>query len=97
MKSLTKERIPMADWVKAFAIYLVVVSHTAIARPVANWAFMVEIPLFFFMSGYLFRFRSNPLVQCLRQEALPPDNHPIHHDKHRDLSLLAARHKTLQR
>ncbi len=60
MKSLTKERIPMADWVKAFAIYLVVVSHTAIARPVAHWAFMVEIPLFFFMSGYLFRFRSNP-------------------------------------
>lgn len=50
----------MADWVKAFAIYLVVVSHTAIARPVAHWAFMVEIPLFFFMSGYLFRFRSNP-------------------------------------
>ena len=50
----------MADWVKAFAIYLVVVSHTAIARPVAHWAFMVEIPLFFFMSGYLFRFRSTP-------------------------------------
>lgn len=50
----------MADWVKAIAIYLVVMSHTAIARPVANWAFMVEIPLFFFMSGYLFRFDRNP-------------------------------------
>lgn len=60
MNSLSTERIPMADWVKAIAIYLVVMSHTAIARPVANWAFMVEIPLFFFMSGYLFRFDRNP-------------------------------------
>ena len=39
----------MADWAKALAIYLVVMSHTTISRPIANWAFMVEIPLFFFM------------------------------------------------
>lgn len=58
-ESITR-RINMADWTKAVAIYLVILSHTAVARPVANYAFMVEIPLFFFMSGYLFKFDSNP-------------------------------------
>lgn len=54
------QRIYMADWAKAAAICLVIMSHTAIARPVAEYAFMVEIPLFFFLSGYLFRFDRNP-------------------------------------
>lgn len=60
MENHTKIRINMADWAKAVAIYLVILSHTAVARPIANYAFMVEIPLFFFMSGYLFRFERNP-------------------------------------
>lgn len=61
MENSTKDiRINMADWTKAVAIYLVILSHTAVARPIANYAFMVEIPLFFFMSGYLFRFERNP-------------------------------------
>ena len=53
----------MADWAKALAIYLVVMSHTTISRPIANWAFMVEIPLFFFMSGFLFRFDRHPIFK----------------------------------
>lgn len=66
----------MADWAKALAIYLVVMSHTTISRPIANWAFMVEIPLFFFMSGFLFRFDRHPIfkvfaIKRFRQIIIP--------------------------
>ena len=66
----------MADWAKALAIYLVVMSHTTISRPIANWAFMVEIPLFFFMSGFLFSFDRHPIfkdfaIKRFRQIIIP--------------------------
>lgn len=74
--NVSTTRISMADWAKALAIYLVVMSHTTISRPIANWAFMVEIPLFFFMSGFLFRFDRHPIfkvfaIKRFRQIIIP--------------------------
>lgn len=53
-------RIVWLDYGKALAIYLVVLAHTAIFKPVEAFIYTFHMPFFFFMSGYLFSFDKYP-------------------------------------
>ena len=53
-------RIVWLDYGKAIAIYLVVLAHTAIYKPVEAFIYTFHMPFFFFMSGYLFSFDKYP-------------------------------------
>ena len=53
-------RIVWLDYGKAIAIYLVVLAHTAIYKPVESFIYTFHMPFFFFMSGYLFSFEKYP-------------------------------------
>ena len=53
-------RIVWLDYGKALAIYLVVLAHTAIFKPVEAFIYTFHMPFFFFMSGYLFSFGKYP-------------------------------------
>lgn len=52
-----EKRIIWADYAKAAGIYLVILSHTMTSDNVKEWAYVFHMPLFFFISGYLFSFR----------------------------------------
>ena len=52
-------RIDSIDIAKALGIFLVVYAHTPLDERVQNWIYVFHMPLFFFISGYLFRFASN--------------------------------------
>ena len=54
------KRIVWLDYGKAVAIYLVVLAHTAIYKPVESFIYTFHMPFFFFMSGYLFSFEKYP-------------------------------------
>ena len=60
--SMTTTRIAFADWAKAVGIFLVVLAHTALWHPLQNWIYVFHMPLFFFMSGYLFSFKRHPTL-----------------------------------
>ena len=53
------ERIVWIDYAKALGIYLVILAHTQIEASVTNWISVFRMPLFFFLSGYLFSFERN--------------------------------------
>ena len=55
-----KQRIDYIDTAKAAAITLVIIGHTPVYEPLAKWIYVFHIPLFFFISGYLFSFGRNP-------------------------------------
>ncbi|MDY3782135.1 MAG: acyltransferase family protein [Candidatus Faecousia sp.] len=51
----TKTRVAWVDSARGFGILAVVVSHVISGHPVAKWMFTFHVPLFFFLSGFVFR------------------------------------------
>lgn len=51
------------DIAKALGIYCVVLAHTVLYVPLRSWIYTFHMPLFFFLSGYLFSYGRNAL--CL--------------------------------
>lgn len=47
------------DYAKVFGIYCVILAHTMLYKPLQNWIYVFHMPLFFFLSGYLFNFERN--------------------------------------
>ncbi len=54
------QRFIWMDYAKTIGIFLVVLAHTHLYKPVDNCIYTFLMPLFFFMSGYLFSFSKNP-------------------------------------
>ena len=54
-------RIVWIDYAKAIGIYLVILAHTQTAPFVVDWISVFRMPLFFFLSGYLFSYDRNPV------------------------------------
>ena len=51
----TQRRIAWADMAKGYGILAIMVSHVFTGHPVSQWLFTFHVPLFFFLSGFLFR------------------------------------------
>ena len=50
------QRFDYIDWMKAIGIWLIVLGHVPITNEdVVGWIFSFHVPLFFFISGYLFK------------------------------------------
>lgn len=56
-----KTRIIWIDYVKAMAIFLVVLAHTPLWKPLQDWIYVFHMPVFFFLSGYLFSPSRHPV------------------------------------
>lgn len=54
---MAAERIKWLDAAKGIGIIFVVLGHTSIPEPLANYIWSFHIPLFFLLSGYLFGMR----------------------------------------
>lgn len=54
------KHVQWVDYAKVIGIYSVVLGHTALYTPLTNWIYTFSMPLFFFLSGYLFSFERNP-------------------------------------
>ena len=57
------KRILWIDNAKALGIFLVILAHTQINGSVTDWISVFRMPLFFFISGYLFSFERNPSIK----------------------------------
>lgn len=55
--------IGWVDYGKVIGIYLVVLAHTSLFIPLEIGIYTFHMPLFFFISGYLFSFDRNPLYK----------------------------------
>jgi len=53
------KRLVWIDDAKAIGIFLVILAHTQIWGSVTDWISVFRMPLFFFLSGYLFSFQRN--------------------------------------
>ncbi len=65
-----------ADYAKAIGIFFVLLGHTQIWGPVVDWVSVFHMPLFFFISGFLFSYDRNPqlgpfLKKRFRQLVIP--------------------------
>lgn len=56
---MNENRIVSVDYAKAIGIYMVVLAHTQLYVPLTNWIYVFHMPLFFFVSGYLFSFEKH--------------------------------------
>ena len=54
------KRLVWLDDAKTIGIFLVILAHTQIWSSVTDWISVFRMPLFFFMSGFLFSFQRNP-------------------------------------
>ena len=54
------DRIVWVDYAKAFGIFLVILAHTHLYKPLQDWICVFHMPLFFFISGYLFSYDRHP-------------------------------------
>ena len=52
-------------WAKGYGILAIMVSHVFTGHPVSQWLFTFHVPLFFFLSGFLFR-EGKPLGSFLK-------------------------------
>lgn len=50
-----KDRIVWIDWAKVIGIYLVVLGHLPLNANIVTFIYSFHIPLFFFLSGYLYK------------------------------------------
>lgn len=49
-------RITFVDIAKGFGIFLIILGHLiTYGHPIFKWIFSFHIPLFFFLSGYVFK------------------------------------------
>ena len=61
----TKTRLAWVDTARGFGILAVVLSHVISGHPVAKWMFTYHVPLFFFLSGVIFR-ADKPFLEFLK-------------------------------
>ena len=54
------QRIDYIDTAKAIGIFLVVLAHTQMRSEITDWIYVFHMPLFFFLSGFLFDFKRYP-------------------------------------
>ncbi|MGY4537148.1 acyltransferase [Mucilaginibacter sp. UYNi724] len=71
-----RKRIMWIDYAKFIGIFLVVLGHQSISKPLSTFIFAFHMPLFFFISGYLFKVDKGVTYQAffvkkLRQLMLP--------------------------
>lgn len=60
-----KDRIILVDWIKAVGIWLVVLGHMPMTNTTFhNVIYSFHIPLFFFISGFLYKYDSN-IKRCM--------------------------------
>lgn len=57
------KRVGWIDYGKLVGIYLVVLAHTDLFVPLKNGIYTFLMPVFFFISGYLFSFSRNPVYK----------------------------------
>ena len=51
---MIKKRIDWVDMSRGFAMLLVMLGHTYCAESIRYWFYTFHVPLFFFLSGYVF-------------------------------------------
>lgn len=56
------KRIDWIDTARGISIFLVVLGHTVLPQPWLNYVFSFHMPLFFFLSGYLFNPQKYPTL-----------------------------------
>lgn len=56
---MQKERIIWIDYCKVFAIFCVILGHMSINHYALDYIFSFHMPLFFFISGYLYHYKGN--------------------------------------
>lgn len=76
MTSSDNKRIACIDFAKIIGIYCVVLAHTQLDKQLQNWIYVFHMPLFFFISGFLFSYGRNKsfgsfVRKRLRQLMLP--------------------------
>ena len=54
------KRFIWVDYAKTIGIYLVILGHSYICTPINEIIYTFHMPLFFFLSGYLFSFERYP-------------------------------------
>lgn len=52
---MEKKRVAWVDTAKGWGILAIMVSHVMTGHPVSRWLYTFHVPLFFFLSGFLFR------------------------------------------
>lgn len=70
------QRINFIDYAKAIGIFLVVLAHTPLKSEITDWIYVFHMPLFFFLSGYLFDIKRYPtfngfMVRRFHQLVIP--------------------------
>lgn len=60
---MVEKHINWIDYGKAIGIFLVVFAHTDLFTPFKNGIYTFLMPLFFFISGYLFSYERNPVYK----------------------------------
>lgn len=50
-----RKRLPWVDMAKGYGILAIIVSHVFTGHTLSRWLFTFHVPLFFFLSGYVFR------------------------------------------
>lgn len=51
----TKKRLSWVDVARGYGILAILMSHIMTGHPLSKWLFTFHVPLFFFLSGYVFR------------------------------------------
>lgn len=58
-------RIKWIDWSKGLGILLVILGHTFCPNSIKVWLYSFHMPLFFFLSGYVFKMKTNSFKEFL--------------------------------
>lgn len=71
-----QQRKDYIDYAKAIGIFLVVLAHTPLKNEVSDWIYVFHMPLFFYLSGFLFDFKRYPdykrfIVRRFHQLVIP--------------------------
>ena len=60
-------RLSWVDMARGFAVLLVMIGHSGAPKILVNWLYLFHIPLFFFLSGYVFKWEKHrDLKQFIR-------------------------------
>lgn len=74
MMADSKVRLAWVDVARGYGILAIMISHLLTGYPLAKWLFTFHVPLFFFLSGYVFRDGKNwkPFLKGKCQRLLVP-------------------------
>lgn len=72
-QQMQKQRIEWIDVAKGIGVFLVVIAHTGIAPFLSEWIGTFHMPLFVFLSGYVYKTKSfgKNLYKCIKTLLLP--------------------------